>query len=314
MAERRSRAARSRPEITSTRRRRPKKTIPQTVEVVFAREHFSHSALKQLQRCPLRYRLQRIDRVKPSHRSPSLVLGGVYHRVLATALQSEREGESVPAEALRLWFDDFLAEELDSGGPPIRWTEKVTPENQRDLGQTMVAAWHEQGLPLFARAEEILAVETPFCVELVRSDGRALRTPLAGIIDAIVRRKDGTVAIIDHKTAKQRYSETCIDLDLQATAYTYAARALGHGDCEFEFHTMLKRKKPELAVVPAARDDDSFGRLFWVARQAERLIESGAFMPAAPGWLCDSCEYGYACAAAHRPMVIPVREASAAAS
>ena len=55
-------------------------------------------------------------------------------------------------------------------------------------------------------------------------------------------------------------------------------------------------------------------RLFWVASQAEKLIEAGAFLPAAPTWLCDSCEYGHACAAAHRPVVIPVREAAAIAS
>ncbi len=296
------------------RRRRATPIRSLTIESFAMPEHFSHTSLKQLQTCPLQYRLKRIDGVAPSHRSPSLVLGGVYHRVLATTLQLTKEGKSVPAEAMRLWFDDFWGEELDAAGPPIRWTDRGTPENQRDLGQAMVAAWHEQGLPLFAQAEEIIGVETPFCIELVRSDGRALATPLAGIIDAIVRRRDGTVAVVDHKTAKQRYSETLVDLDLQATAYSYAARALGHGDCVFEFHAMLKRKKPELTVVPAARDEDSFDRLFWVAGQAERLIASGIFMPAAPSWLCDSCEYRRACAAAHRPVVIRVREAEAVAS
>jgi len=79
-----------------------------------------------------------------------------------------------------------------------------------------------------------------------------LRTPLAGIIDAVVRRKDGTVTIIDHKTARSRCGDTQVDLGLQPTAYTYAAKALGYGDCEFEFHTMLKMKPPEL-VVSATR-------------------------------------------------------------
>lgn len=309
MTERRS-------EMTHARCKHPQKMRQQVGEVVFAREHFSHSALKQLQMCPLRYRLQRIDRVRPSHRSPSLVLGGVYHQVLAAALRllkgSAGGADELTREALFLWFDDFWAEELGSGGPPIRWTDKVTPQNQRDLGQAMVAAWYEQGLPIFAQAEEILGVETPFCVELVHSDGRTLRTPLAGIIDVIVRRKDGTVAVIDHKSAKQRYSQSHVDLDLQATAYTYAARALGHGDCTFCFHTMLKKKAPELVVARAARDEDSFDRLFWVADKAEKLLDSGALLPAAPSWLCDSCEFGAACAAAHRPVVIPVRAAAAA--
>ena len=114
--------------------------------------------------------------------------------------------------------------------------------------------------------------------------------------------------IIDHKTSRSRYSDTQVDLDLQPTAYTYAAKALGHSDCEFEFHTMLKKKTPELVIAQAARDEDAFDRLFWVAGKAEKLLESGALLPAAPSWLCDSCEYRAACAAAHRPVVIPVQE------
>ncbi len=320
MSTRISRRPRPRPKTGSARRRNPKTTErePQPIEVASAPEHLSHSALKQLQTCPLQYRLKRIDHVKPSHRSPSLVLGGVYHRVLAHALlsvqESKRSARELTKEALILWFDDFWAEEMDAAGPPVRWTERVTAEKQRELGHAMVVAWSEQGLALFARARKILAVEEPFCVELVHSDGRVLKTPLAGIIDAVVLRADGTVAVIDHKTAKQAYSETYVDLDLQATAYTYAATKLGHGGCSFEFHTMLKRKKPQLKVVPAPRDRDSFDRLFWVARQAEKLIEAGAYLPAAPTWLCDSCEYRHACVAAHRPVVIPIREAAAVAS
>jgi len=304
--------ARKVPKTARRHRGHASKTRPHTNEAAFAREHFSHSALKQLQTCPLQYRLQRIDRVKPSHRSPSLVLGGVYHQVIAAALRILKDpatgADDVTREALRLWFDDFWAEALDADGPPIRWTDKVTPGNQRDLGQAMIAAWYDQGLPLFAEAKAILGVEMPFCVDLVRSDGSRLRTPLAGVIDAIVRRKDGTVVIVDHKTARSRHSDTELIRDLQSTAYTYAAKALGYGDCEFEFHTMLKKKTPELVVSKATRDEDSFDRLFWIAEKAERLLESGALLPAAPSWLCDSCEYAPACAAAHRPVVIRVQE------
>ncbi len=315
MAKCRSKRARPRCGESLAHRRHPgEKREPQKIEVISAPDHFSHSALKQLRTCPLQYRLQRIDGASPSHRSPSLVLGGVYHEVLANALRFVEKDTDLPAEALRLWFDDFWAEALESHGPPIRWTDRLTPQNQRDLGRAMVATWHDQGLPIFTQAEKILAVEEPFRVELVHSDGRVLRTPLAGIIDAVVLRADGTVVVVDHKTAKQAYSATYVDLNLQATAYTYAARKAGHRDCTFEFHTMLKRKKPELAVVPAPRGRDSFDRLFWVARQAEKLVEGGTFLPAAPTWFCDSCECSHACVTAHRPVIVPIREAPAIAS
>lgn len=267
-------------------------------------DHLSYSALKQLQTCPLQYRLERVDRAPPEHRSPGLLLGAAYHRVLAHALRSVKESgaeaHGLTREALLLWFDDLWAEELDAAGPPVLWSERTTPENQRDLGRAMVAAWHAKGLPLFAEAKAVLAVEEPFCVELVRSDGRRLRTPLAGVIDAIVLRRDDTVVVVDHKTARQAYAESYLELDLQAAAYTYAAGRLGRERPAFEFHVASKRKAPELSVVPVTCGPDSFDRLFWVASQAERLVESGVYLPAAPTWLCDSCDVRNACAGAHR--------------
>ncbi len=59
--------------------------------------------------------------------------------------------------------------------------------------------------------------------------------------------------------------------------------------------------------------DESFDRLFWVARQAEKLIEGGAFLPAAPTWYCDSCEYRHACVSAHQRVVVRTLETMAVA-
>ncbi|MHC4505274.1 MAG: PD-(D/E)XK nuclease family protein, partial [Planctomycetota bacterium] len=112
------------------------------------REHWSASSLRELCSCPLRYRLHRIDRVRASHRSPSLVLGGIYHQVLANALTALRDGEPVKKDGLVRQFKFFWKTELEAGGPPIKWTAKVTAENQRELGIEMVKAWHDQGLPL----------------------------------------------------------------------------------------------------------------------------------------------------------------------
>ena len=117
------------------------------------REHWSASSLKELCSCPLRFKLHRIDHVHASHRSPSLILGSVHHQVLANALTSLRGGESVKREALVRQFKCFWKTELEASGPPIKWTAKVTAENQHELGIDMVKAWYDQGLPLFRDAE-----------------------------------------------------------------------------------------------------------------------------------------------------------------
>ena len=276
------------------------------------REHLSASSLRQLMSCPLQYRLQRLDRVKPSHRSPSLVLGRAYHEAVANALIALHQGKVVQTDELAESFESAWARELKSDGPPIRWTAKVTEENQRGLGLRMVGAWHEQGLPQFADAE-IVAVELPFTVPIINSDGEVTERPLEGFIDAVVR-KDGRTVLVDHKTCGQSsaFSDTEIELDVQASAYCYASGHIGYGDCELQFHVMSKTKKPKLTVISAPRTEDDFDRLYWIARDAERLIEAGLFLPKPPDWQCASCPYRGACVKAHRSAV-PAREAVPAA-
>jgi CRISPR/Cas system-associated exonuclease Cas4 (RecB family) len=270
--------------------------------------------------CALQWRLQRLDGAKPSHRSPSLILGRAYHEAVANALIALHQGKVVETDELAESFESAWTRELKVEDPPVRWTAKVTVENQHELGLRMVGAWFDQGLPLFTpdgADAEIVAVELPFTVPIVSSDGEVTERPLEGFIDAIIR-KDGRTVIVDHKTSGQSsaFSDTEIELDVQATAYCYAARHLGFsrdgGDCELQFHVMSKAKKPKLSVVPAPRTDDDFDRLYAIARDAERLIEAGIFLPKAPDWMCAGCAYGRACRKAYVTPK-PSREAVAAA-
>ncbi len=258
------------------------------------REHFSASALRQIMSCAMMYRLQRIDRAKPTHRSPALILGSSYHEAIAAALIAVRQGKVVETDELAEWFEAAWARELAVETPPIKWTAKLTVDNQRELGLRMVGAWHEQGLPLFADTE-ILAVEEQFTVPIVSSEGEVLEHPLTGYIDCICRRADGRTVVVDHKTASQGISKTEVDLNIQATAYLHAARELGHGDCAFEFHSVSKAKTPKLTVTTAKRSLRDLDRLFMIARDAERLIEAGIYLPAAPGWQCAGCSHGKTC-------------------
>ncbi len=275
------------------------------------REHLSASSLRQLMSCALKWKLQRLDGAKPSHRSPSLLLGRAYHEAIANALIALHQDKVVETDGLAESFESAWARELRSDGPPIRWTAKVTAENQRELGIRLVSAWYDQGLLLFADAE-IVAVELPFTVPIINSNGEVTERPLEGYIDAVIR-KDGRTVLVDHKTCGQSsaFSNTEIELDIQATSYAYAARHLGYGDCELQFHVMSKTKKPKLTVVPAPRIEDDFDRLYWIASDAERLIEAGLFLPKPPDWQCATCPYRHACVKAHHAAV--AREAVPAA-
>jgi len=264
-----------------------------------SREHWSASSLRELCSCPLRYKLHRIDRRPASHRSPSLVLGSVYHEVVAHALRTLKEGDDVTEDALALWFDSLWKDELEASGPPIRWTAKATQANQRELGIALVKAWHAQALPLYKDAE-IVAVEFPFRIPIVNpTTGEVTERPLDGVIDLLLGRPEG-VTVVDHKTAAQKFSDVEIDLGLQASGYVMAAREMGFDDVRFEFHTMSKSvKAPKFSVVPVPRGDEDIARLHWVASQAEKLVNAEVYMPSTPGWQCTGCAYAGACREAH---------------
>jgi len=264
-----------------------------------AREHLSASSLRQLMSCALQWRLQRLDGAKPTHRSPALLLGRAYHEAVANALIALHQDKPADKDEISGWFEAAWSRELRVTDPPVRWTDRMTADVGREQGLRMVGAWFDQGLPQFEGAE-VVAVELPFTVPVINSEGEVTECPLEGYIDAIIR-KDGHTIIVDHKTSGQSsaYSDTQIEMDLQATAYCYAARHLGYGDCELQFHVMTKAKKPKLSVVTAPRTDDDFDRLYAIARDAERLIDAGIFLPKPPDWQCAGCAYGKACREAY---------------
>ena len=72
---------------------------------------------------------------------------------------------------------------------------------------------------------------------------------------------------------------------------------------------MSKSKKgPQLSVVPVPRDDNDIARLHWTASQAEKLLDSGVFMPTTPGWQCAGCAYAHACRKVHVTASEPTRQ------
>lgn len=263
------------------------------------RPHFSHSSLRQLQTCALQFRLQRIDQLPPRHRSPALILGTCYHHAAAEALRASQRGDDVTVDFVIEQFQDAWRAATSVQDPPIRWTGKITADNQRELGLRLVEAWFEQAMSMFARAD-ILAVEEPFTVPIINSDGEVLETPLEGVIDAIIQ-LDDEVVVVDHKTSSNGSCGTLfVDLDMQATAYTYAAHHLGFPEARFVFHMISKTKTPKFTVVEAERDPADWDRLYWVAGQAEKLMATGLYLPTAPGWQCEACEFAYACRHAHQ--------------
>ena len=100
--------------------------------------HISYSQIKSFQICPMKYALQYIAGVEPSHRPVQLVLGGSVHHALAGFyLHAQEHKEKMEAEKLFTLFRDRVDHEMDQS-IPIRFDEEKDPAKKKALAHKVV--------------------------------------------------------------------------------------------------------------------------------------------------------------------------------
>ncbi len=165
----------------------------------------SASAVDTYERCGLQFKLERDWRLsdKPA---AAMQYGAAIHRVLKTYFDSVNLGRpKTDDELIDLFRLDLVGAKIQEAYQHELY-EKQGIEQLRDF---LAAA---RTLP----APQVLHTEQSFEI-------RVGETAVAGRIDRIDRRPDGSVAIVDYKTGKARDQEDA-DESLQLSLYAIAAR------------------------------------------------------------------------------------------
>jgi DNA helicase-2/ATP-dependent DNA helicase PcrA len=180
----------------------------------------SASAVETYETCPLQFKFEREWKLARQVHA-AMQYGAAMHRVLHTFYDSARLGRTKSDDELIQLFRD------DPGMSAIQ------DNYQRDL-------YLKQGLEQLrdflagtrsAPAPEVLHTEEWFDVQIDR-------TKVAGRIDRMDRRADGSVAIVDYKTGKARSQEDA-DESLQLSIYAMAAHEKwGYDVGELVFHNL----------------------------------------------------------------------------
>lgn len=136
--------------------------------------YLSYSKITSVEFCPYRYHLEYVQRVRLRPEPTYFVKGRIFHKAAAKVYLALARGE--PARAGTI---DRLVEANDDESDRQHLRNAVEL-----LRQNALADW------------EVVAVEQPFVLSL----GRGL-PPCLGVIDLILR-KDGVLAVIDHKTGR----------------------------------------------------------------------------------------------------------------
>ena len=259
--------------------------------------HISHSQIFTYSNCSLKYRFQYIEGRPPERISNALFFGSAIHAAIEMYYRAlKNHGRKEPLKALHDRFETCLELDLDNATVPIIY-KKNTPDRESaiDMGKAMLKAFYDS---VNLDGMEIVDVELPLSATLFTDDGKATDFQLVGILDLVLRDKNGEIIVVDIKTALNKMTQSTADNDLQMSAYSYLLASNKYVfptapvNCTFEI--LRKLKTPKLEHVHTVRTAEQRRRLSKIAVGVLNAIEKKVFIPNR-SWLCSDCQYISAC-------------------
>lgn len=171
--------------------------------------------------CPLCYKAHYIDKWRPKKVKSYFLFGSSLDTALNDLLINRDLDKSI-ALFKDTWNNscyktsiDYLKTDLDQELlDHYQMDEVVCPEYFSLLlkGQLMIQAYHKEVLP---KIKEVVAIQKP--VKLVNKDGDEIN----GFLDAIVRKTDDKLYLIDNKSSGSKYSNLAVKENNQLPLYHY---------------------------------------------------------------------------------------------
>lgn len=251
----------------------------------------SYSSIRKLMQCPRQWKFKYIDHV-PETMTANLVIGRVYDKTVSYLLNCEiaSEGSSkdvdIPQVFSSFWdletkgkrtlFDD----PEENNDIVIEWKDK-DPMELKQKGIEMAERYRKDVLPSYKPLEVQKRIE--FNVDDI---------VVIAIVDAIMVERPVTnnrqSVIVDQKWREKSFSTNELQNDQQSSFYTLAT-----GIDTTEFHCAINLKKPKLDICRVYRTGDSTGWTQELIREANSIIQNGAFPPNPFNPMCnfESCPY-----------------------
>lgn len=230
----------------------------------------SYSQISRYLTCPLWYKLQYIDKLKPKERF-YLSFGDVIHQCAEYFFKVPVP----PPPSLDKLLDFYETNWISDG--------YETPEQEqqyKDYGKQLLAEFWKIHFPDFHMP---LAVEYQFSVNI---DG----VTLGGRIDRIDKLEDG-ISIVDYKTSKDLFTSNQLEDDLQLTFYQLAAEKTWKLPVKLLTLYHLRSNTP---CTCGGRTSESLDQARQVILKVADGITRNNF-PATENWLCSYCDFPQHC-------------------
>jgi RecB family exonuclease len=251
---------------------------------------YSHSRLASFENCPRQFWFRYVERVPIETESVEAFAGKRVHEVLERLNRFVERG-LVPslAKVLQrfraLWDEHFAAERIRI----VR--ADATADQYRENGERCLANHYRRHYPF--DADESLGIEHRVAFSL---DGGG-RYRVQGVVDRIVRARDGAVEIHDYKTGRWVPSQQSLDQDRQLALYQIGVQeSFGARSVRLVWHYLLR---DQLRV--STRSAEQLDALRASTAQLIDRIEAETEFEPRPNVLCAWCEFRELCPAARQP-------------
>ncbi|RIK93399.1 MAG: hypothetical protein DCC71_24115, partial [Proteobacteria bacterium] len=263
---------------------------------------YSHSRLASFENCPRQFYYRYVEKLPVETESIEAFVGKRVHEVIERLNRFVERGlvpslGKVLARFQALWDEHFAAERVRI----VR--AENPPESYRQLGERCLTNHYRRNYPF--DADESLGIEQHVSFTL-DADGRYR---MRGIVDRLVRARDGALEIHDYKTGRFVPTQSSLDQDRQLALYQIAIeRTHGAGTVRLVWHYLLR---DQVRVSTRTRDQLDALRAATIAL-IDRIETERAYDPR-PSALCAWCEFREVCdGAAAAAGAAPARAALAA--
>ncbi len=271
----------------------------QAFQVFQSELHISYSQIFTYLACSQKYKFQYVEQRPHERISIALPLGSAIHFAIQRYYQGlKRNGVPEPLWQIQDLFVDSLCADLDQRDIPIIY-KKQNPDRESviDMGKGLLKAFYEG---IDTTGFEIVGIELPLTARLYSEEGQPVDMTITGIIDLLLKDKQGYVIAVDNKTAKNPYAQATVDGDLQLTSYSYLLASNKYvfptADVYCRFDVMRKLKTPKFEqhyTIRTAKQRRRFAKLTGAILAG---IDARIFIPN-KSWLCSDCQFAEVCKA-----------------
>jgi putative RecB family exonuclease len=253
-------------------------------------EIYSHSRLSSFESCPRKFHYRYVQKLPVETESIEAFAGKRVHEVLERLYKAAQQSRFPSLERVLRLFRELWAEHFKPETVRIARAENG-PEVYRENGERCLTNYYRRHYP-FDR-DETLGLEQRVTFSLDASGAYRVQ----GVIDRVVRARDGAIEIHDFKTGKWVPTQKDLDRDRQLALYQIGiAEKYGTDQpIRLVWHYLLRDQARTSTRTPEALEDLREHTIQLIdAIHAERNFEPR------PSALCGWCEFAEICPASGR--------------